>query len=88
MDAVNFDVGDPVTVPTLIVLGENALDRTVPTEISRRYCALIPHAEVRTLNATGHLGTVTRPVSFANEVSAFVDRAGADASRGPHQVAM
>jgi hypothetical protein len=45
----------------------------------------IPHAEVRTLASTGHLGTVTRAAQFASEVRAFVDRADSGAPR--HTVA-
>ena len=77
MRGVNFGGGEPIVAPTLIVTGESRLDRTVPPEISRRYCTLIPHAEVRTLAGTGHMGTVTRPDVFAAEVSAFIDGAHA-----------
>jgi pimeloyl-ACP methyl ester carboxylesterase len=84
MRGMDFVAVEPIEVPTLILLGESALDRTIPTDISRRYCGLIPHAEVRTLNATGHLGSVTRAASFANEVGAFVDRANAEGSHGRH----
>jgi pimeloyl-ACP methyl ester carboxylesterase len=79
MRRVNFGDGESIDVPTLILTGESGLDRTVPPEISRRYCTLIPHAEIRTLERTGHLGTVTRPEAFAAQVSAFVDCT--DASR-------
>jgi pimeloyl-ACP methyl ester carboxylesterase len=74
MRDVNFSDGEPIAAPTLILVGESGLDRTVPPEISRQYCALIPHAEVRTLECTGHLGTVTRPDAFAAEVTAFLER--------------
>lgn len=77
MRGVNFGGGDPIVAPTLIVIGESGLDRTVPPEISRRYCSLIPHAEVRTLDCTGHLGTVTRPEAFATEIGEFGDRLAA-----------
>jgi pimeloyl-ACP methyl ester carboxylesterase len=88
MKQVNFEDGEPIVAPTLILVGESTLDRTVPPDVSRRYCARIPHAEVRTLPSTGHLGTVTRPATFADEVGAFVDRQNAAASRGPRTVAM
>jgi len=89
MQAVNFGAGESIAAPTLIVTGESGLDRTVLPELSRRYCALIPHAEVKTLERTGHLGTVTRSEAFAALVSAFVDRAGrGHTSVGRHSVAM
>jgi pimeloyl-ACP methyl ester carboxylesterase len=81
INRVNFEDGDPIVAPTLILVGENTLDRTVPPDVSRRYCARIPHAEVRTLASTGHLGTVTRAAQFASEVRAFVDRADSGAAR-------
>jgi pimeloyl-ACP methyl ester carboxylesterase len=77
MRGVNFDDAESVVAPTLIVIGESGLDRTVPPEISGRYRALIPHAEMRTLARTGHLGTVTRPDAFASAVSDFVERGDA-----------
>jgi len=86
---VNFTDGGPVAAPTLILAGEDGLDRTVPPETSRRYCELIPQAEFRTLERTGHLGTVTRPDTFAAEVVAFVDRAcGTGVSRERRKVAL
>lgn len=88
MKRVNFEDGEPIVAPTLILVGESRLDRTVPPDISRRYCARIPHAEVRTLSSTGHLGTVTRSTTFAQEVGAFVDRQDASTSPERHTVAM
>lgn len=89
MRHVNFADGGAVAAPTLILVGEDGLDRTVPPETSRRYCALIPQAEFRTLERTGHLGTVTRPDTFAAEVMAFVDRArGEGVSRERRKVAL
>jgi pimeloyl-ACP methyl ester carboxylesterase len=85
---VDFEDGEPIAAPTLILVGESALDRTVPPDVSRRYSAWIPHAEVRTLASTGHLGTVTRAATFAHEVGAFVDREDAAASGPRHTAAM
>ncbi len=89
MRRINFADGEPVTVPTLILLGEHGLDRTVTPDVSRRYSELIPQAEVKTLVQTGHLGTVTRPGAFADEIGAFVERANADrVTRGRRTVAL
>jgi pimeloyl-ACP methyl ester carboxylesterase len=89
MRGVNFRDAESIVAPTLILIGESGLDRTVPPEVSRRYCALIPHAEITTLDRTGHLGTVTRPDAFASEVCQFVERAGAGrASEAGRKVAM
>jgi pimeloyl-ACP methyl ester carboxylesterase len=80
LSAVDFrqDVAR-VTAPTLVVTGDAGLDRTVPVEHTREYLRLLPWAEAATLDRTGHLGTVTRPVAFAGLVSEFVERA---ATRG------
>jgi 3-oxoadipate enol-lactonase len=89
MHHVDFAEGEPIDMPTLILTGEDRLDRTVPPRISRRYCALIPQAEMRTLDRTGHSGSITRPEMFAGEVGAFIDRAhGTDVSRERRPAAM
>jgi pimeloyl-ACP methyl ester carboxylesterase len=61
-----------VKVPTLIVTGEESLERVVSPHITREYLAIWPHARVETLARTGHLGMITRPDEFAALVSAFV----------------
>jgi 3-oxoadipate enol-lactonase len=61
-----------VKVPTMIVTGEESLERVVPPRITREYLAIWPHARVETLARTGHLGMITRPDEFARLVSAFV----------------
>jgi pimeloyl-ACP methyl ester carboxylesterase len=61
-----------VKVPTLIVTGEESLERVVSPRITREYLAIWPHARVETLARTGHLGMITRPDEFAALVSAFV----------------
>jgi pimeloyl-ACP methyl ester carboxylesterase len=60
-----------VKVPTLIVTGEEALERVISPRITREYLAIWPHARVETLARTGHLGIITRPDEFAALVSAF-----------------
>lgn len=61
-----------VTAPTLVLSGEEGLDRVVPVPSTRAYSALIPQAEYRTLSRTGHMGVLTQPVTFAELVSGFV----------------
>jgi pimeloyl-ACP methyl ester carboxylesterase len=60
-----------VQVPVLVVTGEDALERVVPTRLTRRYLELWPHARAATIARTGHLGLVTRPAEFAAIVSTF-----------------
>jgi pimeloyl-ACP methyl ester carboxylesterase len=73
-----------VAAPTLVITGEEPLDRVVPVGITRRYASLIPGARLATIERTGHLGTVTRPERFAELVGAHVagavDRWDRDAS--------
>ena len=58
--------------PTLIVTGEERLDRVVPTRATREYLNVWPHARLVTIDRTGHLGLITRPDAFAAVVSEFV----------------
>lgn len=64
-----------VSAPALIVTGEAGLDRVVPVEHTREYLRILPGAEAATLDRTGHLGTVTRPLAFTGIVRDFVTRA-------------
>ena len=61
-----------ITVPTLVISGEEDLDRVVPTGITRRYASLIRGARYEKMDRTGHLGVLTRPEQFAHLVSDFV----------------
>jgi pimeloyl-ACP methyl ester carboxylesterase len=60
-----------VKVPTLVVTGEESLERVVPPRVTREYLAIWPHARAETLARTGHLGLITRPREFAVLVSRF-----------------
>jgi len=72
-----------VRTPTLIITGERSLDRVVPVEGTLGYLPLISGACHRTLERTGHLGSVTTPDVFAAMVREFVDgQAQHDPSRG------
>lgn len=63
-----------IDVPTLVITGEDDLDRIVPPEVTRRYLSLIRGAQYEKMERTGHLGLITRPRRFAEIVSGFVTR--------------
>jgi pimeloyl-ACP methyl ester carboxylesterase len=71
--AVDFS-GDAARVqaPTLVVTGDDDLDRVVPPDVTRRYVAAIRGARHEQLQGTGHLGMLTQPDRFARLVSEFV----------------
>jgi pimeloyl-ACP methyl ester carboxylesterase len=60
-----------VAAPTLVLTGEEHLDRVVPVGSTRAYATLIPRAEYRTMPHTGHMGLLTQPSVFADVVSGF-----------------
>ena len=61
-----------VTAPTLIVTGDDGLDRVVPVDVTRRYLSMIPGARYERIERTGHIGMLTQPALFARIVSGFV----------------
>ena len=61
-----------VPVATLVVTGEEALDRVVPVSSTRTYASIISGAEHLVLERTGHIGVLTQPERFAEIVSEFV----------------
>jgi pimeloyl-ACP methyl ester carboxylesterase len=70
--AIDFDdEARRVTAPTLVVTGEDTLDRVVPAESTREYVARIRGARLAQIERTGHMGTITRPDRFAAMVRAF-----------------
>ena len=60
-----------IAAPVLVIVGEPHLDRVVPVAATMDYTRLLPHASARTLERTGHLGSVTRPEAFAELVVTF-----------------
>lgn len=71
-----------VSAPTLVVTGEERLDRVVAVASSLEYLDAIAGARHAELPDTGHIGLVTRPERFSAAVGAFVAaHAGAPASR-------
>lgn len=62
-----------VKAPTLLITGEDHLDKIVPPEITRRYRSLIPGAQYARMERSGHIGMLTQPARFADIVAGFVD---------------
>jgi len=60
-----------IALPTLVLTGEEPLDRVVPVHSTRTYAELIPRADYRVLSDTGHMAILTRPSMFAGLVSEF-----------------
>ena len=61
-----------VSAPTLVITGDEALDRIVPVTGTRRYAQLIGGAQQVAMGQTGHLGCNTRPDEFARLVHEFI----------------
>jgi pimeloyl-ACP methyl ester carboxylesterase len=61
-----------VGAATLVVTGEDGLDRVVPVASTLAYTSLIPGAEYRLIRGTGHIGLLTQPAVFADIISGFV----------------
>jgi pimeloyl-ACP methyl ester carboxylesterase len=72
-----------ITVPTLVVTGEDALDRIVPAGVTRRYQALIPGAQYARMERSGHIGLITRPAQYAELVGGFVEAHAVSTSNIP-----
>ncbi|MEO8074869.1 MAG: alpha/beta hydrolase [Acidobacteriota bacterium] len=61
-----------ISVPTLVLSGEDALDFVVPAEVTRRYEKLISGARYARMERSGHIGLITRPAQFADILARFV----------------
>lgn len=68
----SFDVLERLTVPTLIVVGEE--DVLTPVDDARRMQAAAKHAELVVLPETGHLANLERPDLFNDAVRRFLAR--------------
>lgn len=64
-----------VRLPTLVITGEEGLDRVVPVRLTREYGRAWPWARVEVIGRTGHLGMTTRPDRFAALVVPFAEAA-------------
>ena len=71
------DVCGRVSAPTLVLTGEQELDRVVPVPGSTEYVDRVRGAVRDTLDRTGHLGYVTHPNVFADRIRTFYERATA-----------
>ncbi|HZQ37342.1 MAG TPA: alpha/beta hydrolase [Dehalococcoidia bacterium] len=67
-----------VQAPTLLIWGDE--DRETPLELGERSARLIPHARLVVLPGAGHHPFVDQPERVANEVRAFLQRAGEGAA--------
>lgn len=73
--AENFDRDcSKIAVPTLVVAGEQALDKVVSMDDAMEYVRSISGAEFCLFERTGHMGTASAPEQFASIVSAFMKR--------------
>jgi (E)-2-((N-methylformamido)methylene)succinate hydrolase len=81
--AERFHYSDPgcLRQRVLVITGEDALDRVVAPELTRRYLAALPSAEHIVLPRTGHIGLLTRPREFADAVGRFVHEVADDVRR-------
>ena len=61
-----------LSLPTLVVTGEDHLDYAVPPALTRQYLRLWPHARGEVLSKTGHLGVITRPEDLARMLDRFL----------------
>jgi pimeloyl-ACP methyl ester carboxylesterase len=61
-----------VKAPAMLITGEPPLDRVVDLRKTRDYLTLIDGLRHVTLERTGHIGLVTKPVEFANLLCGFV----------------
>jgi pimeloyl-ACP methyl ester carboxylesterase len=76
-----FSDAAAIQVPSLIVTGDDHLDRVVAPQLTRKYLELWPHARYHRLASTGHIGAVTKAAEFARLVTTFASEIGADAER-------
>jgi pimeloyl-ACP methyl ester carboxylesterase len=62
-----------VTAPTLVLTGEEGLDRVVPVSSTRGYTRAIRGARYEMIDGTGHIGVLTQPERFAAVLSDFAN---------------
>lgn len=62
-----------IDVPTLVIVGEDALDRVVPAAGTAEYARFIRGATLVRMESTGHQGSITRPKAFAAIVASFLE---------------
>ena len=67
-----------IVAPTLVVTGERELDRVVSVDGTLAYLKLIAGSRHAQITGTGHVGSITKPETFASIVREFVEDAGRD----------
>ena len=72
-----------VTAPTLVITGEPALDQVVPVRQTLEFCTHITGATHRVFRRPGHIGFVSRPLEFADMITAFIRDHWREASGAP-----
>lgn len=72
-----------VTAPSLVVMGDDALDHVTGSGGTAEYARLISHARLERMARTGHLGSVTR----AADCAALVHRFLIDVNKDSHHSA-
>ena len=76
------EINGRVTAPTLVITGEENLDRVVPVASTLEYLSLIPGAVHARLPHTGHIGCLSKPAEFAALVSDFLHASRSNRARG------
>lgn len=84
VERFQFQAPQGIQAPTLVITGEEGLDRVVPTSATLRYVSRLESARHVIVEHTGHLGVITRPDIFADLVAAFADDAPAPGA-GPER---
>lgn len=62
-----------ICAPTLVIVGEESLDRVVPAAGTAEYARLIPGATLVRMDDTGHQGSITKPKAFAGIIASFLE---------------
>jgi pimeloyl-ACP methyl ester carboxylesterase len=75
-----------LNVRTLVITGEDGLDRVVPPARTREYMRICSDAQAVTLPRTGHLGLITRADEFARIVCAFVRDSTTEETTGRRRI--
>ena len=62
-----------IEAPTLVITGDEALDKVVPVASTKEYAKQVRGARYVMMDRTGHLGSLTQPERFARIVGEFVN---------------
>jgi pimeloyl-ACP methyl ester carboxylesterase len=61
-----------IAAPTLVITGDEELDRVVPVAATRTFTSFIKGVHYEQMKGTGHLGLLTQPKKFAHLIGEFV----------------